>query len=134
LQTRNHNVQSYLDRDISISWAGGVAGYKPGFWKKILASNIDETNKTGSRSRLLRIGPRVFSEKPFLHDHWVDVYLSDGDLIVGNDSNGNGGEQFVAPMYACRPPGVAHGPFKSEKGCLLFELHYYFPDTDGKLA
>lgn len=23
------------------------------------------------------------------------------------------------------PPGAAHGPFKSEAGCLLLEMHYY---------
>ena len=27
--------------------------------------------------------------------------------------------------YACRPPHTPHGPFKSETGCILFELHYY---------
>jgi hypothetical protein len=102
-------------------------GYKQGFSQKILASDLDETNKRGSRSRLLRIGPGVFSEEPFVHDHWEEVYLAEGDLIVGNDARGNGGVQFHAPTYACRPPGVYHGPFKSEKGCLLFELHYYQP-------
>jgi hypothetical protein len=100
-------------------------GYKEGFLQKILASDLDEVNKCGSRSRLMRIGPGVFSEKPFVHDHWEEVFIVEGDLIVGNDEHGNGGEQFFAPTYACRPPGVYHGPFKSEKGCLLFELHYY---------
>jgi hypothetical protein len=38
---------------------------------------------------------------------------------------GIGGEKFVAPTYACRPPGVHHGPFKCEQGCMLFEMHYY---------
>ena len=23
------------------------------------------------------------------------------------------------------PPGAHHGPFKSERGCLLYEIHYY---------
>jgi hypothetical protein len=32
------------------------------------------------------------------------------------------------PVDACRPPGVYHGPFKSEKGCVLFEIHYYRPE------
>ena len=27
--------------------------------------------------------------------------------------------------YACRPPGIYHGPFKSVQGCLLLEIHYY---------
>jgi hypothetical protein len=33
------------------------------------------------------------------------VYLMSGDLIVGNDAHGKGGEPFRAPTYACRPPG-----------------------------
>jgi hypothetical protein len=104
-------------------------GYKHGFWQKILSSDLDELNKTGSRSRLLRVEPGVYSEVPFLHDHWEEVFLAEGDLIVGNDANGVGGEQFVAPTYACRPPGVPHGPFKSENGCVMFELHYYPPKS-----
>ncbi|MCW5982004.1 MAG: hypothetical protein KIT09_28220 [Bryobacteraceae bacterium] len=110
--------------DLSHGWET-PPGYKEGFTQKILASDLDEVNKRGSRSRLLRIAPGVFSEQPFVHDHWEEVYLAEGDLIVGNDAQGNGGVQFHAPTYACRPPGVHHGPFKSERGCLLFELHYY---------
>jgi hypothetical protein len=55
------------------------------------------------------------------------VYLVEGDLTVGNDSEGNGGEAFPPHTYACRPPGAPHGPFKSEGGCLLLEIHYYDP-------
>ncbi len=79
----------------------------------------------GSRSRLLKFEPGVYTTVPFVHDHWEEVYLMSGDLIVGNDAQGRGGEPFMAPTYACRPPGVHHGPFKSEQGCLLFEMHYY---------
>jgi hypothetical protein len=53
------------------------------------------------------------------------VYLVDGDLTVGNDSEGRGGESFAPGTYACRPPGAVHGPFKSNRGCLLLEIHYY---------
>ena len=60
-----------------------------------------------------------------MHDYWEEVYLVSGDLTVGNDANGRGGESFPAGTYACRPPGAAHGPFKSEGGCLLYEIHYY---------
>jgi hypothetical protein len=110
--------------DMTTGWAT-PPGYKNGFLQKVLASDLDEVNKRGSRSRLLRIEPGVFSEKPFVHDHWEEVYLVEGDLIVGNDEHGRGGTQFHAPTYACRPPGVYHGPFKSAKGCVLFEIHYY---------
>jgi hypothetical protein len=40
-------------------------------------------------------------------------------------TKGNGGESFVAPTYACRSPGAYHGPFKSEGGGMLYEIHYY---------
>jgi hypothetical protein len=105
-------------------------GYPEGIMQKILASDIDERRKTGSRSRLLRLDPGAYSTEPFVHDHWEEVYLVSGDLIVGNDANGEGGEPFLAPTYACRPPGVHHGPFKSEGGCILFEIHYY-PNAGG---
>lgn len=100
-------------------------GYPEGIKQKILASDIDEEKKSGSRSRLLKFDPGAYSTQPFVHDHWEEVYLVSGVLTVGNDANGEGGEPFNAPTYACRPPGVYHGPFKSEEGCLLYELHYY---------
>ena len=100
-------------------------GYPPGIKQKILASDIDEAGKSGSRSRLLRFDPGTYTTAPFVHDHWEEVFLVSGDLTVGNDSAGRGGVSFTASTYACRPPGVRHGPFKSEHGCLLFEIHYY---------
>ena len=116
--------KEFFHIDLDAGWEQ-PAGYKLGFWQKVLSTDFDEANKRGSRCRLLRIDPGVYSEAPFLHDHWEEVFLFEGDLIVGSDSVGNGGEQFLAPTYAVRPPGVPHGPFKSEKGCVLFELHYY---------
>ncbi len=102
-------------------------GYPRGIEQKILAGVLDESAKRGTRSRLLRFAPGVFTTRPFVHDYWEEVYLISGDLIVGNDAQGRGGRSFAANTYACRPPGVEHGPFKSNTGCLLFEIHYYDP-------
>jgi hypothetical protein len=110
--------------DLSIGWHT-PAGYPTGIEEKILASDLDEKAKQGSRTRLLRFASGAFTTAPFVHDHWEEVYLISGDLTVGNDDQGRGGEQFSSPTYACRPPGVAHGPFKSNAGCLLYEIHYY---------
>jgi len=110
--------------DLSSGWQS-PQGYPPDIRQKILASDIDEPHKSGSRTRLLRFEPGAFTTAPFVHDHWEEVYLISGDLIVGNDAAGKGGEAFEAPTYACRPPGTWHGPFKSERGCLLYEIHYY---------
>ena len=110
--------------DMTTGWVT-PAGYPEGIQQKILAGSLDEAGGTGNRSRLLRFAPGVYTTKPFVHDYWEEVFLVSGDLIVGNDAHGNGGESFKPLTYACRPPGVPHGPFKSVGGCLLFEMHYY---------
>ena len=110
--------------DLASGWET-PPGYPAGIQQKILAGRLDEANRTGNRSRLLRFAPGVYTTKPFVHDYWEEVYLISGDLIVGNDDRGEGGEAFSPNTYACRPPGAYHGPFKSKGGCLLFEIHYY---------
>lgn len=102
-------------------------GYPPGLGvdELILAGNLETNRKTGNRTRLLRFKPGVFTKEPFVHDYWEEVFLVQGDLTVGSDEHGRGGENFSAPTYACRPPGIYHGPFKSVGGCLLLEMHYY---------
>jgi hypothetical protein len=102
-------------------------GYPPGIEQKILAGSLDEQNRAGSRTRLLRFAPGIYTKAPFVHTYWEEVYLVAGDLTVGNDAQGEGGEAFAPNTYACRPPGAFHGPFKSNGGCLLLEIHYYDP-------
>ena len=101
--------------------------YPEGIQQKILSGELDENGKSGSRTRLLRFEPGVYTKQPFVHDYWEEVYLVSGDLTVGNDENGVGGEAFKPNTYACRPPGAYHGPFKSNDGCMLLEIHYYDP-------
>ena len=110
--------------DMSSGWET-PEGYPDGIQQKILAGALDEDAKSGTRTRLLRFAPGVFTTAPFVHEYWEEVYLVSGDLTVGNDENGEGGEAFSPHTYACRPPGAFHGPFKSEGGCMLFEMHYY---------
>ena len=112
--------------DMSSGWAV-PPGYPEGIQQKILAGDLDEDAKAGSRTRLLRFDPGIYTTQPFVHDYWEEVYLISGDLTVGNDENGEGGEAFEPNTYACRPPGAFHGPFKSNEGCLLLEIHYYDP-------
>ncbi|MBL0375399.1 cupin [Rhizobium sp. KVB221] len=100
-------------------------GYPEEIEQKILAGSLDEINKTGNRTRLLRFRPGAYTTKPFVHDYWEEVYLISGDLIVGDANPAERISSFAPNTYACRPPGIYHGPFKSETGCLLLELHYY---------
>jgi hypothetical protein len=59
--------------DIRSGWAT-PPGYPSGIKQKILASDLDETSKTGSRSGLLRFNPGVFTTTPFVHDHWEERF------------------------------------------------------------
>jgi len=112
--------------DLSTGWEV-PPGYPSGIQQKILSGSLDETGKRGSRTRILRFEPGVYTTKPFVHEYWEEVFLFSGDLTVGNDEKGEGGEAFQPFTYAVRPPGAFHGPFKSEKGCMLLEIHYYDP-------
>lgn len=102
-----------------------VSGYPKGITQKILTGVLDEERKLGGRTRLLKFEPGVWTTEPFVHDYWEEVYQVSGDLFVGNDKQGRGGRKFGPNTFACRPPGAAHGPFRSEAGCILLEHHYY---------
>lgn len=112
--------------DMATGWSV-PQGYPAGIQHKILAGALDEPQRRGNRTRLLRFAPGVYTTAPFVHEYWEEVYLLSGDLIVGNDAQGQGGCAFAPHTYACRPPGTPHGPFKSASGCLLLEIHYYEP-------
>jgi len=122
--TKEHREFFALDMDSG--WEV-PAGYPDGIQQKILSGSLDEEGKRGSRTRLLRFEPGVYTTEAFVHDYWEEVFLVSGDLTVGNDAKGEGGEPFAPFTYACRPPGTHHGPFKSETGCMLLETHYFDP-------
>lgn len=112
--------------DMSSGWEV-PAGYPEGIKQKIISGALDEVNNRGSRTRLLRFDAGVYTTAPFEHEYWEEVYLLSGDLTVGNDVNGEGGVSYPPNTYACRPPHAPHGPFKSENGCMLLEIHYFDP-------
>lgn len=122
----NKRHDEFYTLDMSKGWEV-PAGYPAGIQQKILSGALDEAGKRGSRTRLLRFEPGTYTTKPFVHDYWEEVFLISGDLTVGNDENGKGGTRFEPNTYACRPPGAYHGPFRSDTGCMLLEMHYYDP-------
>ena len=107
--------------DLSSGWET-PPGYPESIEQKILAGYLDEENNKGSRTRLLRFQPGAFTTEPFEHQYWEEVFQVSGSLEVG-------GETFGPLTYACRPPHTAHGPFASNDGCLLFEIHYFDPSN-----
>jgi len=113
--------QEFQTLDMNEGWVV-PEGYPKGIEEKILSGRLDEAAACGSRTRLLRFHPGAFSTEPFIHAYWEEVLLISGDLIVGT---GDDAESFMPHTYACRPPGVYHGPFRSDGGCLLVEIHYF---------
>lgn len=93
------------------------AGVVPELTERILAA--DPT--TGHATRILKFEPGTDTTPNGVqvHDFWEEVYILEGsftDLELG--------ETFTAGMYACRPPGMKHGPWTSDEGCVTFEVRY----------
>ncbi len=92
------------------------AGVVPELTERVLAQA-----GPGVATRILRFEPGTDTTPNGvqIHDFWEEVYILEGsitDLRLG--------ETFTAGMYACRPPGMEHGPWVSHEGCLTFEVRY----------
>jgi quercetin dioxygenase-like cupin family protein len=98
-------------------------GAGPGIEMKMLSGSLDEINKNGVRTRLIRFKPGAFNTEIFVHDYWEEVYMIKGSITLGNEIIGK--STTSSPAYACRPPGTNHGPFRSDEGCLFLEIQYY---------
>lgn len=88
-----------------------------GLDERILAREGDGAVAT----RMLRFAPGTDTTPAGVqrHDFWEEVYILEGSFRdVSLD------ETFTAGQYACRPPGMAHGPWTSEAGCVTFEVRY----------
>src|SRR6058998_1797956 len=97
---------------VASSATGGAGG--AGVSQKILSRSED-----GDVTRLLRFAAGVQTSETITHDFWEEVWIVDGSLTdLGL------GRTFSAGMYACRPPGMPHGPYRSPAGALLFETRY----------
>ena len=91
-----------------------VEGAPPGIWERVLSRDPE----TGSVTRFLRLDPGARIEGELRHDFWEEVYIIKGGQISGDMILTEG-------MYACRPPGMLHGPYYAPTGCITFEWRYY---------
>jgi hypothetical protein len=94
-----------------------VPGGVEGLFERILAADPER----GVSTRLLRFAPGTDTSATgaVAHDFWEEVYILEGalhDLSLDRT--------FSAGMYACRPPGMRHGPWRAPMGCVTFEVRY----------
>lgn len=105
----------FIDIDTEYEWRP-VEGDTLGIKEKILS--LDP--KTQSYTRLLKFPPGIRTSETLVHDFWEEVYIVEGELIdLGKKKT------YGKGFYACRPPGMKHGPYEIPRGCITFEIRYY---------
>jgi hypothetical protein len=89
-------------RDFTADWVIGADGGRSSVRRMLGIEFVGYTwpERFMVVTTLLRIDAGAFSTEPFMHDHWEEVYLLQGDLIVGGDGAGQGGQSFAAPWRA----------------------------------
>jgi ChrR Cupin-like domain len=90
---------------------------EPGVSQRVLAND----QVTGLLTRLVRWDPGVTTSSagPIAHEYFEEVLVLSGSL---HDLRLN--QTFGAGHYACRPPGMLHGPWESAEGCMMLEVRY----------
>ena len=83
---------------------------------------LAKDEQSGDYTRILRFTPGVDTtpQGEQAHDFWEEVWIISGAIHdLGLD------QTFTAGMYACRPPGMRHGPWTAPEGCVTFESRYF---------
>jgi len=100
-----------------VPWTVVFPGVVDGLSERILSTDPD----SGVATRMLRFAPgtNTSAAGPQVHDFWEEVYILEGSL---HDLTLQ--QTFPRGTYACRPPGMRHGPWTAPDGCLTFEVRY----------
>jgi len=103
-------------RDQALQWRA-VKGDQSGLEEMILSKDP----RTEDYTRLLRFPPGADTSGAgtLAHDFCEEVWILEGSLFDVRLS-----QTFTQGMYACRPPGMQHGPWQSPGGALTFEVRY----------
>ena len=99
----------------AVTGSAGAGAGGAGVTQKILSLDA----ASGDVTRLLRLAPGTETSDTIAHDFWEEVWILEGSLVDVRLER-----TFTAGMYACRPPGMRHGPYRSPDGALLFETRY----------
>ncbi|PSN67772.1 hypothetical protein BS50DRAFT_348611 [Corynespora cassiicola Philippines] len=90
---------------------------------------LNHDPQTGRGTYLQRWDPKTENQiQNFVHEYVEEIFLVDGDFrdLKGRQSGsgeiiaGQEGPVWTKGSYAYRKPGMEHGPFRSEEGCLMF--------------
>jgi len=100
-----------------VPWTAPFPGVVEGLYERILSTDTT----SGVATRMLRFDPgtNTSAAGPQTHDFWEEVYIVEGSL---HDLTLQ--QTFPRGTYACRPPGMRHGPWTAPDGCMTFEVRY----------
>jgi len=107
----------FTDSQTAFEWHA-VEGDLGGLTEKILS--IDP--ETGDITRLLQFPKGYEGNVVLCHPFWEEIYILEGYLV---DVKVN--QTYQKGCYACRPPGMIHGPFRAPEACITFEMRYVDP-------
>jgi hypothetical protein len=100
---------------------------RPGVSERILSRDP----VTGLLTRIVRWEPDLESSHagPVAHDYCEEVLILSGSLHdLGLD------QTFSAGFYACRPPGMLHGPWTTAEGCVMLEIQHAADPQTGAIG
>ena len=99
-----------------VEWTPAMPGVD-GLFERVLARDP----ATGVATRILRFEPGTDTSAagPQIHAFWEEVFIVSGSL---HDLTLD--QTFPQGTYACRPPGMPHGPWRAPDGCVTFEVRY----------
>jgi len=109
----------FTDCQTAFEWHA-VEGDLGRLTEKILSIDLE----TGDITRLLRFPEGYEGKEALCHPFWEEIYILEGYLIDGKVK-----QTYQKGCYACRPPGMIHGPFQAPEGCMTFEMRYVDPRT-----
>ncbi|WP_427894960.1 cupin domain-containing protein [Kribbella sp. GL6] len=85
-----------------------------------VAEQVLSQGPDGMLTRLARWAPGTTTEAGVIrHEYVEEVYLLEGELTDLTLQ-----QTFRAGDYACRPPGMPHGPYTTVTGCTMLEIRY----------
>lgn len=89
---------------------------------KGLSERVIFKSPEGDLARILEFAPGTDTSPNGVqvHDYKEELFIIEGcitDLTLE--------ETFTTGMVASRPPGMKHGPWKTNSGCTMYEVRYY---------
>uniref|UniRef100_A0A7S2X6J2 ChrR-like cupin domain-containing protein n=1 Tax=Lotharella oceanica TaxID=641309 RepID=A0A7S2X6J2_9EUKA len=84
---------------------------------------LSEDKKSGDQTVLMKLHAGYETHTKSCHEYWEEVYILEGSLYD------KAKKIYIRPgMYACRPPGMIHGPYIASESCTMIVVSRHVLD------